>query len=318
MRFFFALLIAFIVQIHHRANAEEGRYEQAIRRGLAYQAKAGEDWKSKRGCVSCHQIPPMLWSFRLGEERGFLGHETDLQQWSDWSTNVVNFVKPEQKADCDQQKTMSGNIDTLAGLLLALPNPQDSSWRNRFANKLATEQSPDGSWKPCGQLPAQNRDPRETRLATTLWVTLALIQNAESFDEDAVLEYISVPSVTETIEIPSLQLLLSDHFSTFEKKEILKRLEDEQNEDGGWGWRRDAASDALGTGLVLYALSAKDPGNSMTKRAGEFLISTQEESGRWPVPGTKRTAKGKVTNTASDWGSAWGLIGLLSWTGYPG
>ena len=79
------------------------------------------------------------------------------------------------------------------------------------------------------------------------------------------------------------------------------------------GWIADESSDALATGMSLYALGQTGPSSSpeITK-AREFLRGSQLESGRWDVPGTKTSAKGNSTPTSTYWGTAWAVVGLLS------
>ncbi|MCS7471035.1 hypothetical protein NZK35_30635 [Stieleria sp. ICT_E10.1] len=140
-------------------------------KAIDYLETEGQRWMDQRGCVSCHQIPAMLWSLQAAERQGLDVAAEDLKRWTEWSTDAVNFVKPHQKKDLDVEQTLAGNIDTMAALLLAIPGQADAGWREQFAAKLCSEQADDGSWKACGQLPAQKRPKQETTQATTLWVT---------------------------------------------------------------------------------------------------------------------------------------------------
>ena len=291
----------------------------ALTRGLSYLQKSGTEWKESRGCVSCHQIPPMLLAMQLAKRQGHIQFEQTgmkLGQWEQWSTDVVNFVKPEQKATCNQQETMTGNIDTMAGLLLAiLPNEKDS-WRTRMAEHLVTQQAEDGTWNPCGQLPAQRRTIAETRLATTLWVARSLIEEGQSFNRRAIEEHLSQLKSAESTEVLALRLLNSHSFTSLNRKTELQNLLETQNADGGWGWKRGEPTDALGTAFADYAISKTGPLEEEADtvafdRAIQCLLMTQNSDGGWLVPGTKKSAKGRTTQTANDWGTAWAIIALL-------
>jgi squalene-hopene/tetraprenyl-beta-curcumene cyclase len=92
------------------------------------------------------------------------------------------------------------------------------------------------------------------------------------------------------------------------RAELLKR----QRADGGWGWLCDDDSDALGTGIALYALrqdkmSAASP---EIAKARQFLIKTQTGDGSWPVRGTKQNKKDHIEPTTTFWGTCWAVIGL--------
>ena len=320
----FAIHVIALLLYNPMSFANEGKESKTrigIEKALNYLSMSGEKWKNKRGCVSCHQIPPMLWAFRIAEQSDYQIDYVDLnlKSWSDWSTNVTNFVKPEQKPDCDEAETMSANIDTMAGLLLALPETNGAGIQKRFLEHLVREQQDDGSWNPCGQLPAQRRTPQETRLATTLWVTHAMGAELTNDQKDAVGKRFSEFKNVESTEVLALQLINSHIPLDLETETVLETMLADQNDDGGWGWLRGESSDALGTGIALYALS-QQPWIDNTKisesivKARQFLTATQQPDGKWIVPGTKKTAKGNPTQTANDWGTAWAVIGLLETT----
>ncbi|MCP4943027.1 MAG: hypothetical protein GY924_13745, partial [Planctomycetaceae bacterium] len=53
--------------------ASEGAHavKETVERALPYLERAGEAWIEKRQCVSCHQVPFMLWSLSAAETRGY-------------------------------------------------------------------------------------------------------------------------------------------------------------------------------------------------------------------------------------------------------
>ncbi len=73
-------------------------------------------------------------------------------------------------------------------------------------------------------------------------------------------------------------------------------------------------SDALGTGLALYALESiraqLDPERLALAR--KFLISSQQKDGSWSVKGTKKKKRHKIEETSTYWGTAWAVIALAS------
>ena len=354
----FVILILSCVHATLAAGSDAGK-ANAISSGLRYLAESGEAWKENRGCVSCHQIPPMLWAMNLAQKYSLSNalpsksedippeiNSTDegtsdasttdnepppvtqasmsIENWNAWSVDVVNFVKPHQKATCNIEETMTGNIDTMAVLLLASPTTTAGDWKQRFAKHLVSQQADDGSWNPCGQLPAQRREVSETRLATTLWVALALEQERVDYADEKVNQLLSEAKEASTTEILALRLMLAKQFTNIDVDDTIRQLSDFQNDDGGWGWKLDEPSDALGTGYALFALRTIGPKMSdnpsqtllqlepQIAKAEEYLINSQQLDGRWRVPGTKKSANGKHTATANDWGSAWAVIALLS------
>ncbi len=314
-------LTAFVFLLHSAAYPvnvyAQDTERDAIMRGLSFVGTAGEQWIAEQECVTCHQIPSMIWSHQVAADyESSTGSK--LKQWEIWATDVTSFVKPERKEDVDFDTALAANIDTAAQLLLAIPKPKNESpdeWRTAFGRKLAELQQEDGSWRACGQLPLQKRPENETHAVTTLWTSLALIKEGFDFDQDAALKFANVDA-PQSIEWFAAKLLVESSSASNNPKDVIAarvRLVALQNQDGGWGWKKGEQSDALGTGYALYAL--KSTGTSQPRAmeaATEFLLRTQRPDGSWDVPGTKRSAKGRVTSPATDWGTAWAIIALAA------
>lgn len=283
-------------------------------KAIDYLKTEGKRWMDQRGCASCHQVPAMLWSLHSAEQHGLPVASDELQQWNEWSINPTNFVKPSQKEGLDIESTLAGNIDTMAALMLAIPAETDAAWRDRFAEKLCSEQADDGSWKACGQLPLQKRPAKETTRATTLWVTLALLRHqSKAFDVAKAIDFADAGPRATSTEWFAVRLLVAAELDIESTMDFRNQLLALQNADGGWGWMTDQASDALATGITLYALAETGQTSSVEiSKAREFLLSTQQKEGHWKVPGTKGSANGKPTPTSNYWGTAWAVVGLLS------
>ena len=317
MRYIITIIALCICSVT-KAPAEAPTPTDATAKALGYLQSEGQKWIDHRGCVSCHQVPAMLWSLHAAAGAGLEVPEENLQEWTRWSTEPVSFVKPAQKKDLDVDKTLAGNIDTMAALLLAIPQTDQGPWRQQFVDALCDQQAENGSWKPCGQLPLQKRDKRETAQATTLWVTLALLtQNAADFDVERAITFADTDSDGQPVQPQSTEwyaarLLVAHQRDAQTSRPFQRRLLEQQNEDGGWGWLVNEPSDALATGLALYALAVSESDAAAEiKQARSFLAKAQTDAGSWRVPGTKKAAKGKPTATANYWGTAWAVVGLL-------
>ncbi|MCO8125338.1 terpene cyclase/mutase family protein [Stieleria sp. TO1_6] len=313
-----------VLAANSNVQAQSDRVQTAMSRGLGYLDAAGERWIKKRGCVSCHQVPTLIWSHQAAHQAGYEVPLDNLVRWQTWSTNVVHFVKPEQQQQVDEVATMASNIDTMAGLLLAMPADQHSQvWRKRFADSLCSEQAVDGSWRACGQLPMQKRPENETHAVTTLWTTYALLKQNASFDCDRAVAFADTIRDAQSTEWWATRLLVARQLGHPNSESLRAELVSRQHDDGGWGFLSSDSSDALGTGYAMYALAvtAADDDrleDDTLERAQNYLLRTQTESGRWVVPGTKRVSKGSPTATANDWGTAWALIALATATGGTG
>ncbi len=299
-------IFAFVLCFAADANGQD----ECIEQGLAYVREAGQKWINEQACVTCHQVPSMIWAHQAAMESGIDLSQNELDQWKAWATNVVNFLKPAQKADCDREATMASNIDTMTAMLLAIPAIDNDVWRIEFANKLASEQAEDGSWNACGQLPMQRRPELETQATTTLWAVLALVSEGKKFDSVAAVRFCDQVSDAQSAEWYAARLLVSERLEDNQFEAWQSSLLEKQNDDGGWGWILGESSDALGTGYALYALAKTGTKSESLIAARDYLRRTQTKSGKWIVPGTKKSAKGKATSTANDWGTAWAIVAL--------
>ena len=304
------------------ADAAAPSVQTTISSAVPYLERAGEAWIQKRQCVSCHQVPFMLWSLSAAAEQNYATDRERLKKWMAWSVDIRSFVKPDQKDDLVPATTLAANIDTLSALLLGLPHQsraeateqaEQGLWRRTFANALVKNQAEEGDWRPCGQLPAQKRPLKETTQVTTAWAMLALHHEGTSPEhESAALSTLQNDQPVST-EWWVVRLLLADRLSDPQTAFFRQKLLEKQHADGGWGWLTEDPSDAMATGMALYAL-CRQPEESNDKAiatAKQFLVANQSPDGSWKVPGTKKTTRNKPTPTSNYWGSAWAVIGLL-------
>ena len=293
-----------------------------VGRALPYLQRAGETWIEKRQCVSCHQVPFMLWSLSSAESNGFDVDSAKLRQWEKWSTKIESFVKPANKEDLDPDATMAANIDTMNGLLLGISRQDEAAssnhrdWRSQFTDALVDNQTEQGGWKACGQLPMQKRPQEETRQVTTTWTLLALERQGVTAKETSAAAKFIDNNAPESTEWWVARLLLAHERQSDDANGLRTKLRNLQHDDGGWGWLSEESSDALATGMTLYALAVTRPDvdsdRDMFAKAKQFLFTTQKQDGSWSVPGTKKTTRNKPTPTSNYWGTAWAVIGLLA------
>ena len=72
-----------------------------------------------------------------------------------------------------------------------------------------------------------------------------------------------------------------------------------KSDDGGWEWILNQESDALATGMGLYALnqSGMDPKQERISKAVEFLTSSQNDDGSWDVKGPRKIVSKRTRPT---------------------
>lgn len=280
----------------------------AVQRSIPYIEEKGNWWITEKKCVSCHRAGNMAWTLAAARSKGFKVSDR-LDEWFAWSIE-------KSLAKNDQGKINGlGNKEGVAQLLLArefFPAADRGAAYRQLQDILTRDQQPDGGWKAGGQLPGQKRPAGETALVSSQWIALALSQDAEQFGK--AMQYVASVSTAKSTEWYAAGLLLA--LRSGDKPmtdELIAALRAQQRDDGGWGWLLGDESDALGTGLALYALLRagvpRDDAN--VARAQHFLLATQRADGAWPVRGTKANKKTNLEETAIYWGTTWATLALV-------
>lgn len=297
------------------------RVRAAVTRAVPYVEKHGIRWIEQKKCVSCHRVGTMVWSLGAARARGIQVSD-ELETWFSWS-----LEKSLAKNDAGTL-VGSANKEGVAQLLLARNYFSADDQRLKgylgLSQMIQNDQQPDGSWNPGGQLPFQKRPKQETAAVSTAWLALVLTEEldpdgaakegtptAEEAISKAVakLATATAPASTESLAV---QLLLGAARKERDVvRQMTRKLRDSQRSDGGWGWLTEDPSDALATGLNLFALArAGAEDREMLRRAVDFLLNSQAADGTWSVKGTKAKGRGRVQETATYWGTTWAVIGL--------
>ncbi len=292
-----------------------------VERSLPFVEGEGQRWIDEKKCVTCHQVPFMVWSLNAAADRGFAVDRQKLDEWQTWATDWQHMATKEQ-LEKGEEVTLSSHHDPVAQLLLGRRIQEGESaaatWPALFAKYLAAGQLDDGSWKAGGQLPSQKRPQRETQEVTTMWAVVAL-QSYAAPDETIqtrltkARSWLGSQTAGESTEWWAVRLLLErgGHNNT-EAERARQELINRQRADGGWGWLSNEESDAFGTGVALYAL-ARDGMSSDDQQIAQgrlFLANSQQADGSWAVKGTKKDKRTRVEPTATYWGTCWAVIGL--------
>ena len=290
---------------------EEAGVRSTIAKAVPYLKASGVKWMKKRDCVSCHQITSMLWSLNAAAKVGIKVDDGKLTEWSDWSR--------EKMADLENDPKKKPPVDNMIQLLLGRGGSDHAKYpESEFAEfpRWIMAQRTNGFWKAGGQLPRQKRPGRETDEVTTMWTILALTPYARdeshAIDFQAARSWLTKGKPGISTEWWAVRALteLNGKLRTKHKEKLLSL----QNEDGGWGFIAGQNSDALATGMALYALSKLQvPSESRSiRRARSHLAGSQRINGSWEVPSTKKANKEESNPISNYWGTGWAVIGLAA------
>lgn len=310
------LLAAFLVPPVEPAPSPV-QIQKAVQRSLPFIQKGGVAWMKKQQCVSCHQVPFMLWSHQQAKEQNIQINNEKLTEWTTWSLDFcVNSQNQKTK------KKDGGGLDTMSQLILALPYSELTVKHQeslRTLAKLIVElQQPEGYWKAEGQLPSQRRPKSETDAVTTMWTVLALHKIDKKMggagkSQEKALAWLKENSRTGKSNEWLVTTLLLAHAleKPDQQQKILADLLKKQNPDGGWSWLIGEKSDAFATGQSLFALGMVGvrSDHPAVQKAWHYLVQTQQDDGSWSVPSTKQAVKNHAA-TSTYWGTCWAVMGL--------
>ena len=309
------------------AASEAANARDIIKNALPFIEKQGQKWMNDKKCVTCHHSTFMTWSLNRASEHGFPVEKQSLSEWNEWTRNFRN-IQGKNNKDFETEPAevaFQRSSDVVAQLLLGRPAYADNvpseeqQWSSEMADHLLTGQQPDGNWKAGGQLPLQKRSVQETEEVSTLWSLYALLlfniqdERLSTADSKAA-TWLNPQTVGESTEWWAVKLLWARKRGDSEVADACReKLIQTQHDDGGWGWLLTDESDALGTGIAMYALQHDGVtfAEPVIANAVSFLRTTQNKDGSWSVKGTKKAKKNRVEATATYWGTCWAVISLL-------
>lgn len=300
---------------------------KAVERSLTFLMKSSADWRDKRDCVTCHQVPFALWPHYEAKARGFSVDIKELDGLTDWSLKFCTTNK-------HKGEFTGGFLSTMTKMALALESAPRHDRTGKayefFVPLIAKRQLPDGSWKEGNFIGVKGAE-REGIEVDTMWTILGL----NAMERQASKEL--TPAARDTLKSirqkasnwlkdakpatrtdwVALRMLFERQAGDAQQaahwqQELLKL----QNQDGGWPFQRGGASHPIVTGECLYALAetGKRGDDAAVGRAWKYLIATQQQDGSWRT--TSRAALGngnpnKVNDINIHWGTGWAAVGLL-------
>jgi hypothetical protein len=326
MRSVFILVVVIILT--GTASAQEPRPKPAdlnatIDRGLAFLAKDALAWKKEHNCASCHHASLVVWATREAKLRGHAVDESVLAELTKWvaesGDGKFGLARP-----ASAPRAASPKAVYFALALGVDPKPDEVSQRGLklLLKTVAAEQTENGSWSTW----PETRPPifGSSDESLTLLATLAVLPAAASGDDsakavrDKAIRWLAETRTDDDPQSIALRLVLWNRLGRppEEAQPLVQRIEERQNEDGGWSQTKDMASDAWATGQALYALAhaGVKSDEPVITRAHAFLIKTQRTDGSWPM--TSRPVKpggegSKSLIPITGAGGAWAVLGMV-------
>lgn len=126
-------------------ESSDAPLRRAVERSLPFLEKEGLAWIKAKDCLSCHQVPFMLWSHQEARGRGFPTDEGKLAEWVDWSSAESLRQRVRLKltdAGLEALKAETMPAETLAKLapLAKKPSAKGADFIKELAKALSPEE----------------------------------------------------------------------------------------------------------------------------------------------------------------------------------
>jgi squalene-hopene/tetraprenyl-beta-curcumene cyclase len=300
----------------------------AIVRGLAFLEADAANWRSERGCATCHHGTMTTWALVEAKGQGYPVDEPTLSDLAAWTKErLASIDKPRDT----QPGSNMVNTPALYLALMAQAVPAQEAVTpdelERIAGHLLRHQEEDGSWA-WSLAPAANRPPPvfESDEVATLMAYIALRPRRPADADEAsparearqkALAWLGRTRAAESTQATALRLFrdVREGKPPQEVESGIERLLGLQNDDGGWGQEAGLPSDAYATGQALYFLSLAGVPRERDEvvRGVGFLASRQREDGAWPMTSRAQPGASPMTNPVpiTYFGSSWAVLGLV-------
>ena len=273
--------------------------------------------------TSCHHAALVIWSMREAKQRGHAVDEPVLAELTKWIAESGNgkfgLERPTSAPNAASPKAV------WFALALGLDYDPDEvalAGRKLLLTTVKSEQTENGSWSTW----PETRPPifGSSDESLTALAILALLPDAAAGDDSAKaasekgIKWLTNTKSDDDPQSIALRLILWRRLGrpAEEWRQLVQRIRERQNDDGGWSQTKDMPSDAWATGQALYALAQTDIKNDdpVISRAQIFLIQAQRDDGSWPMTSRPVKAGGEGSQSLipiTGAGSAWAVLGLV-------
>jgi hypothetical protein len=303
----------------------------AIDRATRYLQTEGESWLKTRRCAACHHVAMSVWAMREAGRQGYAVDEKFLSDTVEGALGsrqkmIASGLLPNPAAPPDPRPLARGVnmglpfIAVAAQSLPAVSDGQRSSLK-LITDEIVTKQLKDGSWEFFLSRPPIN----ENQASDAAWMILTLLGENGADEPDShrqattkAIAWLNDASSAETYQDKVLKTLIAIRSREPQTKieTAVQGLIALQRPDGGWAQKADMKGDAFATGQTLYvlALAGRTPDGPEVRRAIDFLLSTQNADGSWPMTSRAtpdgRPGSAKLLTPITTAATAWATLGL--------
>ncbi|RUL86136.1 prenyltransferase/squalene oxidase repeat-containing protein [Tautonia sociabilis] len=288
-------------------------------RAVSYLAEEVPRWRSANGCASCHHngdgAHALFRAIALGvpvPEAALSDSVAWLREPASWDDNGGNGAFSDKRlARIQFARALSAGIE--AGRI------RNRSALQASADRIASDQQPDGSWPLDG--PDTLGSPTTYGWSLASLSALEVLRNADPdryrTEIDRATSWLRSRPIRTVLDA-SVELLRPDDPGSptvsQRRSQAIALLRRSQADDGGWGPFATSPPEVFDTAIAVLALCETDSEEArrMALRGRSFLLSSQLDSGGWPETTRPSGNQSDAQHTST---SAWATLALLATRG---
>lgn len=275
--------------------------QDPVERALNYLSAEVPSWREKNGCFSCHNNGDGARALYAANQLDPVGSTTGwLTKPEEWDKGTANTPGSDKTLALYQfAAALTSAIE--AGAIT------DRKVLHKVAQSLVAVQSPDGSWRVEDEGDAPGSPVTwGTTLAT--WFGRRTLMAAGGLDASVANAEKWLRAVRPKYLLDEAAVLLTFPRDRVVRERALRRLEESQTSDGGWGPARHAPAEVFDTAVVLLALQSAGE-RKLIPRGRGFLLRSQQSSGGWPETTRPSGSQSYAQHIST---TAWAAMALLA------
>ena len=285
-------------------------------RAIRYLSREVSAWRPNNQCFSCHNNGDAARALYMARSLSYRLERNPLAETTDWLKRPDQWQNNRGKGPFSDKKlavlqfayalseaVRSGDVKDKKPLLLA-------------AEKVASYQEPDGSWKLDADQVVGSPVTYGRTLGTVIARQILIRADGKRFQQQTQrAEHWLINKKPKTVLDAAAVLWflasLNPQATAEQRSRSLEVIRKGENPDGGWGPFVNSVAEPFDSALVLLAL-AKYPKDKETtalmKRGRRYLVTSQFEDGSWPETTRPADAKSYPQRIST---TGWATMALL-------